>query len=220
MAARKNKRLNRSLLRASLISTVSLFLVIFGFQIYFLFYPSLSPTPENTDITGGNASVSPITLPKAKIDQTSSLTIKFDGKKTLNLTMLSQILGQTSNLDIDIYLTSDGVESLNPGVYRYSNHQLALVQPGIFNQKLFQLTKHLSLRDAGAILIMSSDEQVDNLAHFQSGQVFEKIIEQTASLDLGYNLMTISDPEELNSIFTSLDTNILYLIPIGFPSLE
>ncbi len=218
MAARKKKKLNKSFFYLALISTILLFIVLGAAQIYFLFFSASSPPPLHTGTNIGQA-ISPIMLPKTKLNNILP-TVQFDKKLNLNLTQLSKILAQAPGRDINIYISADHADALNPGLYRYSSHQLALIQPGKFNQKLFQSFKRLSLRDASVILIITASKPVSSVTHFQSGQTTAKIIQQANSLSLGYNLISITDFETINTIFSSLNEHILYLISLGYPILE
>lgn len=129
-----------------------------------------------------------------------------------------------------IYLITQKVELVKPGVYRYfsQSHDLSEVLGGPVGRELEQAAfGQVFLKEAAAIVVIAAQyEEITRkygsrgavFAHLEAGHCGQNIYLQVQSLGLGTVAVGAFDEEEIRVLLNIPENEeILYLMPVGKP---
>jgi SagB-type dehydrogenase family enzyme len=134
---------------------------------------------------------------------------------------------------LELILIADNVLGLGPGLYRYrsSDHTLTLIRSGRFRVDVAQAALgQESVRDAPATLAISAvisrttgkyGDRGIRYIHMEAGHAAQNLALQAVALGLGCVTVGAFQDAELSRILGfSKDEEPLYLLPVGYPSVE
>lgn len=134
---------------------------------------------------------------------------------------------------LELIIIADNVRELGPGLYRYrsSDHTLSLMRSGRFRVDLAQAALgQESVRDAPATLAISAvvsrttgkyGDRGIRYIHMEAGHAAQNLALQAVALGLGCVTIGAFQDAELSRILDlPKDEQPLYLLPVGYPSVD